>query len=72
METKSGRGQRPEVASWLGRKGNESVTGVKQSPGAIGYTELSYSSNNHLPVAEVKNKDGPFHCAIREGGYRRG
>lgn len=45
----------------LGGKGNEGVTGlVKQSPGAIAYTELSYSANNHLPVAEIKNKSGAF------------
>jgi phosphate transport system substrate-binding protein len=45
----------------LGGKGNEGVTGlVKQAPGSIGYTELSYSSNNRLPVAQVKNKDGNF------------
>jgi phosphate transport system substrate-binding protein len=45
----------------LGGKGNEGVTGlIKQAPGSIGYTELSYSSNNHLPVALVKNKDGNF------------
>ena len=45
----------------LGGKGNEGVTGlIKQAPGAIGYTELSYSSNNHLPVALVQNKEGIF------------
>jgi phosphate transport system substrate-binding protein len=45
----------------LGGKGNEGVTGlVKQTPGSIGYTELSYSANNQLPVAEIKNKEGYF------------
>jgi phosphate transport system substrate-binding protein len=45
----------------LGGKGNEGVTGlVKQAPGAIGYTELSYAAANQLPVAEIKNKEGNF------------
>jgi len=45
----------------LGGKGNEGVTGlIKQATGSIGYTELSYSSNNHLPVALVQNKEGIF------------
>jgi len=45
----------------LGGKGNEGVTGlVKQAPGSIGYTELSYAAANQLPVAEIKNKEGNF------------
>jgi phosphate transport system substrate-binding protein len=45
----------------LGGKGSEGVTGVvKQTPGAIGYVELSYATQNHLPVASVENKAGRF------------
>ena len=45
----------------LGGKGNEGVTGqVKQSKGAIGYVELAYAKNNHLPYALIKNKAGNF------------
>jgi phosphate transport system substrate-binding protein len=45
----------------LGGKGSEGVTGVvKQTPGAIGYVELSYATQNHLPVAEVENKAGKY------------
>lgn len=45
----------------LGGKGSEGVTGVvKQTPGAIGYVELSYATQNHLPVAEMENKGGKF------------
>jgi phosphate transport system substrate-binding protein len=45
----------------LGGKGNEGVTGVlKQTPGAVGYTELTYAESNHLPVAEIKNASGAF------------
>ena len=45
----------------LGGKGSEGVTGVvKQTPGAIGYVELNYATENHLPVAVVENKAGQF------------
>ena len=45
----------------LGGKGSEGVTGqVKQTPGAIGYVELSYASQNHLPSALIKNADGEW------------
>ena len=48
--------------SWpagLGGKGSEGVTGVvKQSPGGIGYVELSYAKENNLPVAMIRNQAG--------------
>ncbi|HKU20255.1 MAG TPA: phosphate ABC transporter substrate-binding protein PstS [Terriglobales bacterium] len=45
----------------LGGKGSEGVTGVvKQTPGAIGYVELSYATQNHLPVVEMENKAEKF------------
>ena len=44
-----------------GGKGNEGVTGiVSQTPGAIGYVELSYAIANNLPVGAVKNAAGNF------------
>ncbi len=50
--------------SWplgLGGKGSEGVTGmVKQSPGAIGYVELSYALENKLPMAEMENQAGQY------------
>ncbi len=50
--------------SWpvgLGGKGSEGVTGfVKQMPAAIGYVELNYAEENHLPVVEVQNQAGAF------------
>jgi phosphate transport system substrate-binding protein len=50
------------AVSWpvgLGGKGSEGVTGVvKQTPGAIGYVELSYAKANNLPVAQVRNAAG--------------
>lgn len=43
----------------LGGKGNEGVTGiVKQSPGAIGYVELTYAESNQLPFAALRNRAG--------------
>ncbi len=50
--------------SWpigIGGKGSEGVTGVvKQSPGAIGYVELTYAQENKLPVALVQNLAGKY------------
>ena len=43
----------------LGGKGSEGVTGlVKQKQGTIGYVELSYATQNHLPVASIQNRAG--------------
>ena len=45
----------------LGGKGNEGVAGlVKQTPGAIGYVELSYAVKNNLAYAFIQNKSGNF------------
>jgi phosphate transport system substrate-binding protein len=52
----------------LGAKGNEGVTGiVKQTPGAVGYVELAYATQNKLPMAELKNHDGVFVKPTIEG-----
>lgn len=45
----------------LGGKGNDGVTNtVKQTPGAIGYIELTYAETNKLPYASLKNKAGKY------------
>jgi len=45
----------------LGGKGNEGVAGiVKQTPGALGYVELSYAVKNSLAYASIQNKSGKF------------
>lgn len=45
----------------LGGKGSEGVTGqLQQSPGAIGYVELAYAQQNHLPEAKIKNLAGNY------------
>ncbi|MBC7671132.1 MAG: phosphate ABC transporter substrate-binding protein PstS [Polaromonas sp.] len=56
-----GKGKDVQWPVGLGAKGNEGVAGqVKQSPGAIGYIELAYASQNKLPTAHVKNVQGEF------------
>lgn len=45
----------------LGGKGSEGVTGlVEQTPGAIGYVELTYALANNIPFAIIKNRDGDW------------
>jgi phosphate transport system substrate-binding protein len=45
----------------LAAKGSEGVAGqVKQLPGGIGYAELAYADQNHIPFADVKNSSGNF------------
>jgi phosphate transport system substrate-binding protein len=45
----------------VGAKGNEGVTGQLQAtPGAVGYTELAYATQNGLPRAALKNRAGRF------------
>jgi phosphate transport system substrate-binding protein len=58
---KVGKGISVQWPVGMGGKGSEGVTGVvKQSPGSIGYVELTYAEQNHLPVAEVRNNAGNF------------
>ncbi|HEV2489175.1 MAG TPA: phosphate ABC transporter substrate-binding protein PstS [Candidatus Acidoferrales bacterium] len=45
----------------LGGKGNEGVSGVvQQTPNSIGYVELIYAIQNHLPYGMVQNSSGKF------------
>jgi phosphate transport system substrate-binding protein len=54
-----GRGTALEWPVGLGGKGSEGVTGlVQQTPGALGYVELTYALTNHIPVSKIKNRDG--------------
>lgn len=56
-----GRGKELQWPVGLGAKGNEGVSGqVKQTEGAIGYTELAYAVQNKLPVAAIRNAAGEF------------
>lgn len=53
-----------QIINWpvgLGGKGSEGVTGlVKQTPGGIGYVELSYAKQNKLPSALIRNAAGEW------------
>jgi len=58
---KVGRGTSVQWPVGVGGKGNEGVAGVvKQTPGAIGYVELTYAKQNNLAYGAVKNKAGRF------------
>ncbi len=47
--------------SAVGAKGNEGVAGqVRSTPGAIGYVELAYVVENHMPAAMLQNKAGKW------------
>ena len=60
-KTKVGKGGSVNWPIGLGGKGNEGVAGlVKQTPGAIGYIELSYAFQNKMAYAKVQNKSGNF------------
>ena len=67
---KNGPGRNTAVA-WpkgIGGKGNEGVAGlVRQMPGAIGYVELIYALQNHIPYAYVRNAAGTWLKASIEG-----
>lgn len=59
--TKPGKGKEVQWPVGLGAKGNEGVAGqVKQTPGAIGYVELAYASQNKMSAAQIKNEAGEF------------
>src|SRR5437667_4338030 len=60
-KNKVGKGTSVNWPVGLGGKGNEGVSGtVKQQPNSIGYVELIYAIQNHMPYAEVKNSSGKF------------
>ena len=59
--TKPGKGSAISWPVGIGGKGNEGVSGlIKQTPGAIGYIELSYAIQNKMTYADVQNKSGAF------------
>ena len=58
---KPGKGKEVQWPAGLGAKGNEGVAGqVKQTPGAIGYAELAYATQNKLATAMLANASGEF------------
>ncbi|MBI4238943.1 MAG: phosphate ABC transporter substrate-binding protein PstS [Deltaproteobacteria bacterium] len=60
-QTNVGAGKAVQWPVGIGGKGNEGVTGlVKQTPGALGYVELTYAKENQLAYAAVQNRLGQF------------
>jgi phosphate transport system substrate-binding protein len=48
-------------SSSVGAKGNEGVAGqIRSTPGAIGYVELAYVVENHMPAIVIENKAGKW------------
>jgi phosphate transport system substrate-binding protein len=70
QDWKNGVGRNTAVA-WpkgIGGKGNEGVAGlVRQMPGAIGYVELIYALQNHIPYGYIRNAAGTWLKASIEG-----
>ena len=59
--TKPGKGSAINWPAGLGGKGNEGVSGlIKQTPGAVGYIELSYAIQNNMTFADIQNSSGNF------------
>jgi phosphate transport system substrate-binding protein len=59
--TKVGKGGSVNWPVGLGGKGNAGVAGlIQQTPGAIGYVELDYATQNKMPISKIQNKKGNF------------
>lgn len=66
-KSKVGVGANPSWPAGIGAKGSDAVTGqVKQTPGAIGYTELTYALTNKISFGSVQNRAGKFVKATPE------
>jgi phosphate transport system substrate-binding protein len=56
-----GKGKELSWPVGIGAKGNEGVAGqIKQTEGAMGYTELAYAKQNHLAAAAIANQAGEY------------
>lgn len=67
-KTKVGAGTAVSWPTGLGGKGSEGVTGnIRNTPGAIGYVELTYAQQNSLPVALIENQAGKYVAATAAG-----
>lgn len=51
-----------------GKKNDGVSSAVRQTPGAIGYTEYGFAKLSRLPMACLENKSGKFVCPGPEGG----
>lgn len=56
-----GTGKSVNWPTGVGGKGTEGVAGmIKQTPGSIGFVELSYAIETKMPYARVQNRSGAF------------
>ena len=63
-----GAGKTVNWPTGVGASGNDGVaTGVKQTPGAIGYVDLSVAISTKLTSAYLKNADGNFVAGSTDG-----
>jgi phosphate transport system substrate-binding protein len=63
-----GKGTAIKWGPGIGAKGSEGVAGmVRQTPGAIGYVELTYATENKIQYGAMKNAAGKFLKATPEG-----
>jgi len=66
-KSKVGVAQSVNWPTGVGGKGSDGVTGqVKQTPGAIGYVELTFALTNKLAFGSVQNSAGKFVTASPE------
>ena len=60
--------QWPATNMVKGKKNDGVSSAIRQTPGAIGYTEYGYAKLSRLPVATLENKAGKFVAPGPEGG----
>jgi phosphate transport system substrate-binding protein len=67
-KAKVGTNTSVEWPKGVGAKGNDGVAGmVKQTPGALGYVEMTYADQNNIPYASIQNASGAFIRPSPEG-----
>ena len=61
LEDEGRNGHFGQLARGSWGKGNEGVAGtVRQTPGSIGYVEITYALQNKMPIGPIKNQAGNF------------
>lgn len=66
-----GEGKTVEWPVGVGARGNEGITAqIRQTPGAIGYVEYGYASQNNLQVASLENQAGNYITPTEESAAR--
>ena len=60
-KTKVGNNTSVDWPAGVGAKGNDGVAGmIRQTPGALGYIEMTYADQNNIPYASIQNAAGKF------------